>query len=98
MEFPANLAISEGAARALSVYRPGVVRCDDDGLAFVERGKDVVEAIATGDIVSVSISSHVIGADDLVVALKNGMTWQVRVQGGARIVDALRALGVAVAS
>lgn len=96
MELPANLSISAGPTYAFANFRPGVLRCDDDGLAFVERGSDAVESLASGDMASVSISTHLIGGDDVMVALRGGGAWSIKVKGGTQIVDALRALGVAV--
>jgi hypothetical protein len=97
MELAANLSISNDAARSVASWRPGVLRCDDDGLAFTERGKSELEQLATGDMASVAISTHLIGADDVVVALKNGGAWSIKVSGGEQLVDALRERGVPVA-
>jgi hypothetical protein len=96
MELDANVSITAGTARALANFRPGVIRVDEDGLAFAERGTTELVAIATGDIASVSISAHAFGADDVVVALASGGAWSIKVKGGARIVDALRGRGVVV--
>lgn len=96
MELPANIQISDGPTYAMGLWRPGVLRCDGDGLGFVERGKDTLESLATGDMASVCITTHLLGADDVVVTTRKGGAWSIKVKGGVKLVDALRTLGVIV--
>lgn len=98
MEIPANLCVFETAVYATGNWRPGTLRVDDDGLAFVERGASDLEQLAIPDIESVSISSHLFGSDDVVVARRSGGAWSLKVKGGAQVVEALRSAGVAVRS
>jgi hypothetical protein len=94
MEIAANLAVFEGTTRALGNWRPGVLRVEDDGLAFLQRGSATPETISTGEIASVGITTHFIGADDVVIALHTGGSWSLKVSGGARIVEVLRERGI----
>jgi len=96
MELQVNLAMFDNTARVYGNWRPGVLRIDADGLAFLERGSETAEALATNEIASVSITTHLLGADDVVVGLHRGGSWSLKVDGGGRIVEALRERGVAV--
>jgi hypothetical protein len=98
MESPANVSISNGTAHAFDAYRPGVLRCEAGGVAFIERGSEQVEQLETQDIASVSISTHLIGADEVVIARKTGGAWWIRVGNGNAIVEFLRASGIEVKS
>jgi hypothetical protein len=98
MELVANIHISAGTASNFANWRPGVLRCDDDGVASLERGKDALEELGIDEMASVAISSHLIGADDVLIATKSGGAWSIRVSGGEKLVEALRALGVPVGS
>jgi hypothetical protein len=94
MEIPVNLAVFEGVTRALGNWRPGVLRVEADGLAFLQRGSATAETISTGEIASVSITTHFIGGDDVVIGLRTGGSWSLKVSGGERIVEVLRKRGI----
>lgn len=95
METPANAQISSGTIYVLSSWTPGTFRVDDDGVAFVPRGGDPIVA-AFEELARAKVTTHLIGADDVVLELRAGGAWSLKVSGGDAVLDELRRRGVPI--
>lgn len=95
MEWSANVQIGD-PVRALGVWAPGSLRIDDDGVAFHPKSGDSAHVLAYADVARVRITSHLIGADEVLLELPAGGAWSVKVSGGEALVEELRRRGVTV--
>lgn len=95
-EAVANLSISESLHTfQLLNWKPGMVKVDDAGVSFYERGEVEPLSRAFSDIKSVSLTTHSLAPDEITLVMHDGLHWGIHTSDGTPLVEALRAHGVA---
>lgn len=95
MEIPANAQISSDTVRVLASWTPGTFRVDDDGVAFVPHHGEAI--VASFDrLARARVTTHLLGADDIVLELRDGGAWSLKVSDGGGALDELRRRGVTI--
>jgi hypothetical protein len=90
LEFTANVLIAQQLSN-FAIWRPGVVVVDEHELQFVLRGDHApTDRVAHANIVALDVTTHPIGADEVVVTLLGDMRWGIRVSKGEQLLAAIR--------